>query len=258
MNAGEAYSFVQFLANKSSSGGFINPSYFTDLMQRAEMEFVFKNFNNNKQYVRGSSTPVYAFGMTQKMRDNMRPYKKVYQFSSLVNGTSTLPDDYLHPIGFFASYYSEVSSSSGSSESMDKFFPSFPQKNTTITYSNVAKTVEVKLLEDDEYGSRLNSVTRPVNNEYPIAKFVGNTAYFAPSTTLQPVLHYIKKPIGAVFGYTLDANGDAVYNPSTSKSWEAPDDCHNELCIMICQYVGIHVDSDSITAFSQYKETTGI
>lgn len=258
MNAGEAYSFVQYLANKSSSGGFIKPEYFTDLMQRAEMEFVFKNYNNNKQYTRNEATPIYGFGMSQRMRDNLRPYKKTYVFTSLSNGSAALPSDYLHPIGFFADYYSSSSSTSNTTESLDCGIPAFPKKNATLVYSTTAKSVEVKLLEDDEFGSRVGSVTRTPTNEYPIAKFVGNTAYFAPTTTSRPTLHYIKKPDGAIFGYTLDTNGDAIYNPSTSKDWEAPVDCHNELCIMICQYVGIHVSSDTITEFSRYKENTGI
>lgn len=257
MNAGEAYSFVRYLVNKSSSGGFVKPDYFTDLMQRAEMEFVFKNYNNNKQYIRGDATPLYGFGMTQRMRDNLRPYKKTYVFSNLLSGSAKLPPDYLHPIGFFADYYS-ASSTSALIESLDCGMPKIPRKNSTLVYSTTSKTVEVKLLEDDEFGSRLASVTRQPNNEYPIAKFVGDTAYFAPSTVSRPILHYVKKPEGAKFGYTIDENGDAIYDPLTSRDWEAPVDCHNELCVMICQYIGVHVSSDTITEFARYKEGTGV
>jgi hypothetical protein len=113
-------------------------------------------------------------------------------------------------------------------------------------------------LEDDEFGSRQGSVTRLPTLEYPIAKIDNTTITFAPSTTLLPVLYYIKKPIGAIYGYTLDENGNAIYDPATSRSWEAPEDCHNELCEMICQYVGIHVQSTELTEFARYKETTGI
>lgn len=251
MNAGEAYDFVKYLANKSSYGGTIPPNEFTQLMQRAEMEFVYKYYNNPKEYTQKNPSPNYPYGITQRVRDNIRPYKKSVTFTNLVNGTAQLPSDYLHPIGFFATYnHAQIVEPQ---ESLDRTRPS---KYTTTT--TVSEKVTVQLLEDDEFGSRQGSVTRLPTLEYPIAKIDNTTITFAPSTTLLPVLYYIKKPIGAIYGYTLDENGNAIYDPATSRSWEAPEDCHNELCEMICQYVGIHVQSTELTEFARYKETTGI
>jgi hypothetical protein len=250
MNAGEAYEFVNYLANRASSGGFIPPGQFTMLMQRAEDEFVSKYYNNVKQYSKGDPTALYAFGDTQRVRDNLRPYKKTYSFGTLAGGTAQLPSDYLHPIGFFATY--RYTTPTYGPKSLDC------GNGSTATTTTSDRTVEVKLLEDDEYGIRLGSTIKPPTNEYPIARFSGNTAYFAPSTTLLPILHYIKKPSGARFGYTLNADGDPVYDPSTSQSWEAPTDCHNELVEMILQYVGIHVNGEMTTEFARYKENTGI
>lgn len=248
MNAGEAYQSVLYLANKSSYGGFIDPSKFTSLMQQAEMEWLYKQYNNPKQYSRDEATPLYGYAMTQRMRDNIRPYKKSILLTP-VNGKAQLPADYLHPIAFFANNYETTVTPS---ESLDRCYTTTNTASTTTT-----TLVSVQLLEDDEFGFRVGSVTRKPTLEYPIAKMDGNTITFAPNNTLQPTLYYIKKPIGATFGYTLDADGNAIYDPTTSKSWEAPDDCHNELVEMICQYVGIHVLSTELTEFARYKETTG-
>jgi len=250
MNAGEAYKRVQYLANKSSYGGFIAPQDFTSLMQMAEMEWLYKQYNNPKQYARGDSSPLYAYADTQRMSDNIRPYKKSITYTTLTNGTAQLPDDFLHPIALFATNYRTTIVPQ--TESMDRGRPT-----STVVSTTTSEKVTLFLLEDDEFGDRQASVTRQPTLEYPIAKMDGNTFIVAPSTTLLPVLHYIKKPNGAVFGYTLDSDGNAIYDPATSKDWEAPADCHNELVEMICQYVGIHIQSTELAEFARYKETTG-
>ena len=47
MNIGEAYQFIEYLANKSGSGGYIPPDQRTVLAQRAELGFVTKYQDND-------------------------------------------------------------------------------------------------------------------------------------------------------------------------------------------------------------------
>lgn len=250
MDIGTAFSFIDYLANKASNGGYIPPSKRTMLAQRAEIEFVSKYYNNVKQYERGDKTPLYGYADTQRVYDNLRPYiVPDFLLTPDSSGSATLPSDYLHPIGFFATYRRSVTASAETLDCGD-------DKLKTTTISD--RKVDVKILTPDQYGYRLSSELKPPTLEYPIAKFTGNLVTIAPSTTLLPKIDYLRKPTGAIYNYTQSGNEPPVYVPDGSLSWEAPEDCHNELCTMVMQYVGIHVSGDMITEFARYKERTGI
>jgi hypothetical protein len=249
MNIGEAFDFIEYLSNKSGGGGYIPPAQRTMLAQRAEIEFVSKYYNNVKQYDRNNKTPIYGYADTQRIYDNLQPYMKSVVLTPNSSGTVALPADYLHPIGFFATYYRTTYTTVDSIDC-----------GTTIekTATTATERPEVKILTPDKFGFRLSSSIKPPATDYPIAKIEGNVITIAPYNTLMPKLDYIRKPTGAVYNYTQTGNEKPVYVPAGSLPWEAPEDCHNELCAMVLQYVGIHVSGDIITEFARYKEQTGV
>lgn len=249
MDIGEAFDFIEYLSNKSGNGGYIPAEKRTMLAQRAELEFVSKYYNNVKQYDRNNKTPIYGYADTQRIYDNLQPYMKSVTFAQNSQGEAQMPSDYLHPIGFFATYYRTTYTTVDSIDC-----------GTTVqkTASTSVERPDIKILTPDKFGFRLNSTIKPPTLDYPIAKITGNTITIAPYNTMLPKLDYIRKPAGAIYNYTQSGNSKPVYNPTGSVSWEAPEDCHNELCIMVLDYVGIHVSGDMITEYARFKEQTGI
>jgi hypothetical protein len=248
MNIGEAFQFLEYLANKTGSGGYIQPEQRTMYAQQAEMEFFSTYYNNVKQYSRGDKTPLFGYADTQRVDDNLRPYMTLKLLQPNADGIDTLPSDYLHPTGFFATYKSSTSSVV---DSIDCGF----EQNKVVTAKE--SNVEVKILMPDTFGIRLNSASTPPTLRYPIAKMEGNTVTIAPSNTYKPTLSYLRKPTGAVYAYTLNESGDPIYNPTLSKDWEAPADCHIELVIKMLGYVGIHVRDNSVSEYAAFKNQSG-
>lgn len=249
MNIGEAFQFLEYLANKTGSGGYIQPEQRTMYAQQAEMEFFSTYYNNVKQYSRGDKTPLFGYADTQRVIDNLRPYMASPKLLTLdANGSAALPDDYLHPTGFFATYQSITSITN------DSIDCGFGAKKVMTTTESIQPII---ILNVDTFGLRLGSASIPPTLQYPIAKFEGKTVTVAPKNTYKPTLSYLRNPLGAVYNFTKDASGDPVYNPTGSRDWEAPADCHLELIIKMLSYVGVHVRDNVVSEYSAFKNQSG-
>lgn len=248
MNIGEAFQFLEYLANKTGSGGYIQPEQRTMYAQQAEMEFFSTYYNNVKQYSRETKSPLFGYADSQRIDDNLRPYMTSKLLTLNADGQDTLPDDYLHPTGFFATYQFFTSTTP------DSIDCGFGTKKTTV--ANEAN-VRVEFFLPDTFGLRVGSASIPPTLRYPIAKMEGNTVTLAPKNTYKPTLSYLRKPLGAIYNYTLNESGDPVYNPIGSRDWEAPVDCHLELIIKMLGYVGIHVRDNMASEYSAFKNQQG-
>jgi len=160
MNIGEAFQFLEYLANKTGSGGYIQPEQRTMYAQQAEMEFFSTYYNNVKQYSRESKSPLFGYADSQRIDDNLRPYMTSKLLTLNANGEDTLPSDYLHPTGFFATYQSFVSTIP---DSIDCGFGATKVKTTSETL------VRVEFFLPDTFGLRVGSASIPPTLRYPIA-----------------------------------------------------------------------------------------
>jgi hypothetical protein len=210
---------------------------------------VSKSYGNVMAENKSKGLPLYGFEATQRVRSNLRPFiTKATLMPDPLTGQVQLPSDYWQPWGFFCKFTKTVITPI---DSLDCGIGN--KTKTTIIVQDKA----VKLLDSDEYGYRLDSNVQPPSLDHPICKFEGNTAFFSPYNTNLPTLTYIRRPKPTVFNFTLDQNGEPVYNPVGSVGWEAPEDCHNELVNMCMEYLGIRTSSDNVTAYARYKEQTG-
>lgn len=249
MDIYESYLDLNRLAAKASTGGLNKPEDWTQWADKAQREFVSKYYGNVMAENKSKGFPLYGFEATQRVRSNLRPFiTRVTLVPDPTTGQVQLPPDYWQPWGFFCKYAKTVVSVS---ESLDCGVGG--KKTSTVNLLDKP----VKLLDSDEYGYRLDSSVQPPTLDHPICKFEGNTAFFAPFNVNMPVLTYIRRPKPTVFNFTLDANGEPVYNPTGSVGWEAPEDCHNELVNFAMEYLGIRTSSDNVTAYARYKEQTG-
>ena len=245
MNIGEAYQFIEYLANKSGSGGYIPPDQRTLLAQRAELGFLTKYYKVSIGEIPLDATMSSSM---QRVMDALLKYRKTHILTK--SGTYyALPEDYLHVTGFFSQHDESVTTQTNSISCGDDGI-----KTTTIK----PQVVKVKVFRPDTFGIRVGSTVKPPSSKYPISTFEGSFVKTAPATITNPTLNYIRKPIGAIYNYTKDGNNPPVYNPTGSVSWEAGEDYHNEICAILLSYVGVHVSGDMISQFAQFKQDNGI
>ena len=76
MNVDQLYQFINFIANKESSGAHMGPDEFNELLPRAQDDFFIKRYGVPEDYQPGRPFPRQAFELTQKILDDLRPLKK--------------------------------------------------------------------------------------------------------------------------------------------------------------------------------------
>ena len=256
MNAGEVYQRYQTLANKAGNGGYATPERFALDYKQAEMQFFSTNYDNVKQYSKGNATPLFGYAVSQRMRDNLAPYQDTILLTptkwaelGMEMGIVQLPPNYKHLTGFFATY---ETSETTRVHSMD-----CGSENESLT-TKTTKPVEVKVLLPDEFGMRLGSVLKPPTKEYPIAKFVGDKILIAPYGVANPTLSFLRDPKGAIFGWIDNGVGKLpTYDPATSRDWEAPTDCHEEILNIMLGYLGISTGQESLPAYANRNLNEG-
>lgn len=249
MNIYESYIDLNFLAAKTALGGLNDASGWTPLADKAQREFVSRYYENVMEQNTDKRLPLYGFEMTQRVRDNLRPFiTRAVLTPDPLTGQVQIPTDYWHPWGFFCQF---AKTTVTETESIDVGLGGKKVFNT------IYQNKPVELLASDEYGYRLDSNVQPPALDHPICKFEGTTAFFAPYNTLQPTLTYIRRPKPTVFNFTPDVNGDPVYNPIGSIGWEAPEDCHNELVNIALKYLAAHANADNTMAYARTELKLG-
>lgn len=73
-----------------------------------------------------------------------------------------------------------------------------------------------------ERGNRLNNYVLQPTAEYPIATYINGQLNIEPNTVSVVELIYVRYPITPVWGFTVNANDQEVYNPATSVQLEFP------------------------------------
>ena len=90
----------------------------------------------------------------------------------------------------------------------------------------------------EESGQPAQETTPDVNNDVS----VGNV-----------VCTYIKIPSSPVWAYSTIANGNAVYNATTSTQLTLPEHTHNEIAQRILSYIGISLREPEVQQYSAAK-----
>ena len=234
----ELYEFVQFVSNKEQSG-YVKPSEFNLAVDRAQMQLFMERYNNPAEYQPGRPVPRVAYQQTQKVSDDLRPFiKKVYQ--PLLNGGkflwSNLPD-YMHLSSLRAQYY-KVDNTTGESE---------------------LRTSGVRILDDSELSSYLDSSIVSPTSEYPIAAIYNGYLQVYPTNITGIDVTYLSRPAKAVWEYTVNATTEMPdYDSANSINLNWSDELFNEIGVRILSFVGVNLKDNTITQYSELKKQQGI
>ena len=243
MTIDELYRTVRVVANKEQRG-FLKPSEFNLLADRAQMELFTQRYNNLKLHQTASTKsgvmtlmPGAAFGSTQKAFDDLRPflaYNQPLTFTDAGTDAWTYPTDYIHAIA--------------------------------LTLNNV----EVELIGEDKLMKSINSTIVPPSPEHPIAiqdrsgfvifnsGTVPTTGALGIGTTVGTVrLSYLARPTRPQWAFE-EINGNPIYNPSNSTDLQFNEQTHNEIAMKILSYLGIHIRETDLQTAVNNKEQTGV
>ena len=231
MTIDEIYRTVRVIANKEQRG-FLKPSEFNLLADKAQMELFTQRYNNVKEYqtVRaktGSYTvaPGVSYATSQKVIDDLRPFVTYAESLTFSGGWWQYPTNYLHALSLS--------------------FGGYP----------------IEFVGEDRLFNRLNSSIVAPSIEHPIAVQAANG--FIIYTTTSAVgsglafLTYLRRPHRPYWAFT-EVDGNPIYNPTNSVNFEFEDQVHNELITKILTYLGIHIRDKDIYTYSTAQEQTGV
>lgn len=234
VNINELYKTVQFFANKEQSG-FIKPSEFNLLADRAQMEMFMKKFGN-PEAVAGPMQPYpkYSYQETQKITDDLRPFIKRISLSPNM-GQIEYPDDYVHFSSLRTVQYIPIAGTS----------------------NMMPRQVEVQAVDDSELGYMIGSSIVFPEPDYPIVAFYDNYMQLYPIDVEEAVFTYLRRPVKPLWAFTL-VNNRPVYDEANSVNIEFPDETLNELCMKILSYVGINLREPQLVQYSENNKNVGL
>ena len=234
----ELYRFVQFVSNKEQSG-YVKPSEFNIAVDRAQMQLFMERYNNPAEYQPGRPVPRVSYQQTQKVSDDLRPFiKKVFQ--PLANEGkflwSNLPD-YMHLSSLRARYY----------------------KVNNVTGESEIRTSGIRILDDSELSSYLDSSIVQPTTEYPIAAIYNGYTQIYPTNIDGIDVTYLSRPVKPNWAYTINAatampDYDAVN--SVNLNWS--NELFNEIGIRILSFIGVNLKDSTVTQYSELKKQQGI
>jgi hypothetical protein len=195
-NINDVYLLANFLANSLYSGK-ISPSEFNLCVNIAQQQYQRKLIGLPELYTVDKREAPIQIQVTYVVSDAMRSFIKSADIQKTSNGF-TLPADF---VAMVENEYMYVELLNGQS---------------------VGTHTPIDFVTTTEWGERRqNYVTRP-NYEYPIATYENGRIITEPSGIDIIKLRYYRYPVTPVWGFTMNANDQPIYNPNTSVQLEFP------------------------------------
>lgn len=233
INIDELYRAVQFFSNKEQSG-FIRPSEFNLLADRAQMEVFMKRFGNTEEYRPNQPFPKYSYQETQKITDDLRVFITRTDVNTNM-GQVEYPDDYVH---FSSAMSVQMVPISGTS-------------------NYIPRNVEIQAADDSELGYMLGSSIVYPEPDYPIIVFYDNYMQVYPLTVNRVILTYLRRPVVPNWAFTT-VNNRPVYNPAASTNIEFPNEVFNEILVKMLSYIGINLREQQLIQYGELQKQQGM
>lgn len=290
MTVKQIHDFITFILNKEISG-YVSPSDIDKALDRAQMSKFVELVGNPKGYQPGRPIPPIAYGLTQKISDDLRFFKRRQQYTSTSSGIINLnaatefnnlsiAPEYLHILGMYATSSKTISTSSYTNSS--------GIISESVSSSSKIINNPVKVINEDQLADRLISQLSEPTNTSPIAILGdgGNKIQLFPEVQISGHMMYLERPIKPFFSFVVDGR-KIIHNPSTSValthtavnaltgqdgaavsagattsiaasvslSW--PADCVNDIISRALTVLGVHLEDQGIQQYSELKTQQG-
>jgi hypothetical protein len=127
----------------------------------------------------------------------------------------------------------------------------------TVTYNSSSNPVEIQRLQRSDYYQIQRSPLTRATNSFPNYLYENNKLYISPSTIISAgdiTVDFVRKPRNVVWGYSLGAVGQYVYDPATSQNFELSESEQTSLIIKILLYSGVIIKDPQLIQIAAAEE----
>jgi len=221
LSVDEVYSLMKFILNKNQQGYFA-PDKFRLVINQAQRSYQSHLLGSFEQYTPGRPVARVELGQNSVVRQRLAPTIYGYVLSIDSQGQSPYPHDYI-------------------------------QTDTMYSIYGVSR---IRNAQQNQLDAYYNSTIDPIASN-PIYLIEDTNFQFYPTTTYQAKLHYVRDAPDIVWGYTLDGNGRAVYNPATSVDpvWDSA--AMLDIIARALTLVGVNLQAGAVLQFANQIKQEG-
>jgi hypothetical protein len=226
MTIDEVYKFINFIVKKSNAGGYVTPSEFNLLINRAQIQYFNKLYGNQNDYRYDRPVPKISYAVTEKISNSLSPFLSDKTTVTIdANGQCTTPTDMIQMVA--------------------------------VTKEVSGKEYEITRVEQDRVANNLSSYYDAPDTEFPIYAQLRTKLQFYPKTLASASVIYLKKPTNMVWAFTT-VSGRYVYDPllSVQPLWSDVD--MNEVMYIALSYIGVNLKDQEVSQFANIKTQTGL
>ena len=253
INVNQVYSTVLTILNKEQRG-YITPDEFNKISTQSQLEIFEQYFEDLNQQLRVPQADVDYSDRIENIDERIAIFKTfgdaTYNTTTPTNPFWNLPaiDGYGNTI-----IYSGV-------EPVNPPFPSTTvsfYRIGTVTYNSSSNPVEIQRLQRSDYYQIQRSPLTRATNSFPNYLYENNKLYISPSTIINAgdiTVDFVRKPRNVVWGYSLGAVGQYVYDPATSQNFELSESEQTSLIIKILLYSGVIIKDPQLIQVAAAEE----
>jgi hypothetical protein len=226
MTIDEVYKFIDFIVKKSNAGGYVTPSEFNLLINRAQIQYFNKLYGNQNDYRYDRPVPKISYAVTEKISNSLSPFLSDKTTVTIdANGQCTTPTDMIQMVA--------------------------------VTKEVSGKENEITRVEQDRVANNLSSYYDAPDTEFPIYTQLRTKLQFYPKALASASIVYLKKPTNMSWAFTT-VSGRYVYDPilSVQPLWSDVD--MNEVMYIALSYIGVNLKDQEVSQFANIKTQTGL
>jgi hypothetical protein len=234
MGIQDTHKMILFLLDKAQMG-FVSHEEIDNALQIAQMQRFMELYGNIKDYQPGRPIPRVAYGMTQKVHDELRNFKEEEFFVTASNGLvnfSGLSSSYAHLIALRGSY---------------------------VDSSNTINHFMIKVLSEDQIAQRLTSQIVAPTTYDPVALIGKSSIQLFPDQVHKVTVYYLRLPNKPKYSYTMSSDGRTViFDSSTSVDLEFPDTSYNDILMKALNILSVNAKDAFVNQYSELKNQQGV
>tara|TARA_B110000259_G_scaffold37189_1_gene42092 strand:+ start:1112 stop:1960 length:849 start_codon:yes stop_codon:yes gene_type:complete len=282
MTIKEIHDYIVFILNKETTG-YVSHNDIDTAIDRGQMSKFMELYGNPKQYQPGRPIPPIAYGQTQKISDDLRFFKKREQFTSTSAGIIEFTNltEYLHLLGVYV--VGTLNNTPSNTYVVTDGTVAYSAGTSSRTFAK-----PVKVVSEDQLADRLVSQVSAPSTTSPIGILgdSGNKIQLFPEVEHSGYIMYLSKPIKPLFSHVVDGrkivhnstssaatftagstltlpdgtivNAGATYTLPGSIELNWAEDCVNDIINKALSSLGVHLEDQNVTQYTEVKNQTGL
>lgn len=223
MDVNQVYQVCLYAVAKNKQQGYLSPDDFYTVINMAQRSYLDYLLGEYQKYQVKRPIAVVEFGQNERVRESLAP---------LIYGTVLTPD-------------------------ITTGIASFPYDfEYTDAMWSLYGFYNIRFAQQDSQDSYIHSAIDPIATN-PIYLIQHEGFHFFPESTIGARLSYVRKPPSIVWGYNLDSNGRAVWNPATSQNPVWGDTDILQIIVRALAMVGVNLQFSTVLQYANDIKNNG-